>query len=118
MEVEVFRKSEENARLFQHFGCRAGSILAHAVGDQVFGSDCQELGAVGRIEKADPVEIGQASQQRGADDFEAQLQVRMNPAARQRSRSRGTNEPMGAQGGLKGILSSDHIEIACGEGAA
>lgn len=115
MEVEVFRKSEENARLFQHFGGGAGGILAHAVGYQVFGSDCEELGAVGGVEQADSVEIGQAIEQGGADDFEAQLQVRVYPAARQRSGSRGTNEPMDTEGGLKGVLSSDHIEIACGE---
>lgn len=71
MEVEVFRKPEENTRLLQHFGSGARGILAHAVGYQVFGRNCEELRAVGGIEKADPVEIGQAVEQGGTDDFKS-----------------------------------------------
>ena len=47
MEVEVFRKGEQGAGLLQHFRGGAGRILAHAIGNQVFRGDGQELVAIG-----------------------------------------------------------------------
>lgn len=81
-QIGVLIKSEERLRLFQHVPRRAGMILAHPVGDQIFDRDNGKMITIGHLDELHAIALGFSVQERRADDLEAQPQVWMNPASR------------------------------------
>lgn len=92
VEIEVFGQSEEGAGLIQHIRRGARGILAHAVSYDVLCRDDFDNTAVAYADRSDALPFCLSIEEGGRNDFKAEFQVRVNPAARRHARTGGAHE--------------------------
>ncbi len=92
-EIEIGIKIGELPGLREQIGRGSAGILAHAIGDHVFErEDAQRAVHTGCVDQANAHRIGRVAHRARSDDFEAEAEIGMHPAARRLARAGGADE--------------------------